>query len=269
MVIGPRHRARYLRRFEALSRPGARRLGRHWPAFLATSYWLLYRKMWGWAAVYLLAFPLLALCDGLIASASGPFQITLDGFGATLLAAYLVLPCLVADWLYLRHCNRLVRTVGRGLPRRKFVARLAARGGTSSAAAAVAGVGSGFVVVGVLAGLGLSVYADYDKREKVVEALKIGAGARAAVTAFVNRHGTIPSGFDEAGFKLPPLPRYVSRLDLDPRTGAIEIDAELSKAEGGAIYLVPQADAAKRIVWVCHTDAAIEAFAPRSCQGAD
>ncbi|MFO1287847.1 MAG: DUF2628 domain-containing protein [Rubrivivax sp.] len=50
-VIGKKNLDYYPYRAFATSRRAAAALW-HWPAFFVTLYWLLYRKLWGWAAVY-------------------------------------------------------------------------------------------------------------------------------------------------------------------------------------------------------------------------
>ncbi len=267
-VIGPRQAVHYLRRFAALSRPGARGVGWHWPAFLAPPLWFLYRKMWGWAAIWALVMPLLLLLDGAIAAATDGFRIGLDGPALLVLVGVgMAVPALFAERLYLDHCNRLIRRTRRTGSGRHDAGRLAARGGTSDVAAAVAAVFAGAAALGVVGGLLLAGWVDYDKRVKIVEALRAGAAARAAVATFIDRRGAVPASWQAAGFATPPLPAHVATIDLDPRTGTIAIDTRLSKAEFGMLRLVPEVDGAERIVWTCHADAALKPFSPPACRG--
>ena len=55
-AIGPRNTDYYLRKFERFGSSGGY-VSWNWPAFFVPLLWMLYRKMWLWAALYFFATP--------------------------------------------------------------------------------------------------------------------------------------------------------------------------------------------------------------------
>ena len=97
----------------------------HWPAFLFGVYWLLFRRMYLVALLFFVVSETLAF---VIALAGAP--------QAVIYAVFFVLKGglgLVANALYLRHCQRLVRKVEHADPgaEHRIGSELERRGGTS------------------------------------------------------------------------------------------------------------------------------------------
>jgi hypothetical protein len=102
-VVGPDRAAWYVERFRRFNaREGAWAFTWNWVCVLFPLLWLLYRKMYGWAAALVLADALLA---PLTAAAPGPA-------GLLSLAVMVALP-LGGNWLYYRHVNGIVARSGR------------------------------------------------------------------------------------------------------------------------------------------------------------
>lgn len=81
----------------------------HWPAFFVTWYWLLYRKMWGLALLYLIAPYVIGLVAGAVAGAAGVSGNTASGLAATIVVAlFLIGPPLFANTWYFRHCRKIM-----------------------------------------------------------------------------------------------------------------------------------------------------------------
>lgn len=266
-AIGPRNTDYYLGRFEARHATGQAARW-HWPAFFITFYWLLYRKLWGWAALYFVLPYIVLFIVGGIAAAAGPAG---AGFAGLLwiftVAGFFVVPPLVANQLYFARCRTLIeRQQSTARSREHFLAQVEARGGTSPAAAIVIGVVVVFALIGILAAVTLPAYNDYTKRAKVAEALAVGRQVATQVADHYQRTGALPAGLDQLP-QQPPVNPHVSVLRMDPGTGAIEIGVSFGGgARGGSVYLVPSKEADGRISWACKAPPEMQRSVPAACR---
>jgi len=266
-AIGTKNTAYYLPRFEARYSRGATSRW-HWPAFFVTFYWLLYRKLWGWALVYFVAPYVVFLMLGMIAAMTGETGARLVGpllILATL--GFFVGPPLVANQLYFARCKTLIdrqRSVARS--REHLLAQVEARGGTSHIVAIVIGVFVVIALIGILAAIALPAYNDYTKRAKVAEALVIGRQVADQVGEHVQRTGALPLGLEQLPAPVPSS-RYVDAMRLDPSNGVLEIGVAFGAAGSGKVYLVPAKDADGRIVWTCKAPPAMRRSVPKACRG--
>lgn len=193
-VLGPRQAGYYLPRFERLAQGQGGALW-HWPAFVITWYWLIYRKLWGWALLYMLLPLLLLLPAGLLMASLGPKgsegPVSLLYLGAVLLA-----PPLLANRAYFRHCRKLMtRQAARGLSREQYLAHLEAKGGTSHAGLAVVGLLVFVSVIGMLAAIAIPAYQDYVKRAQV-QTVQADPTARQPARFPAQMSGQIPQPID-------------------------------------------------------------------------
>lgn len=267
-AIGPRNTGYYLPRFAARHTEG-RAARWHWPAFFITFYWLLYRKLWGWAALYFVLPYLVLLLVGGIAAAIGDAG---AGFAGALwlaaLAAYYLLPPLVANQLYFARCAKLIERQRQSTrSREQLLAQVEARGGTSVVAAIVLGVFLVIAVIGMLAAIALPAYSDYTKRAKVADALVAARSVAAQVGAYYQSAGTLPAGLD----KLPqqaPRHRYISAMRLDPVDGTLEVTIDFGSGggRGGIVSLVPNKHADGRLVWTCRAAPEMQRSVPADCR---
>lgn len=171
-AVGPRNRDHYLAKFALFDHERKTSAGWHWPAFFATFYWLLYRKMWGKAAIYFF-LPYMVLVPAAMFGRSMPWALA-AGYLAYLLTIF-VLPPLLADAAYYRHCERVIgraRAVNRS--QEGQLGLVARNGGTSSIVPFVAGVLSVAMLVGTVASVALPAYQDYTVRLKAKQAADSG-----------------------------------------------------------------------------------------------
>jgi len=143
-IVGPARTMYYLRRFVDFDRAGRTRPTWHWPAFFVAFFWLVYRKMWTYAAGYLVAMLIAAAAAGILAgliarligapAGSQAFNGVVDSMAIVYGMLALVIPALYANALYHRHCRREMeraRTVGTS--ERQRLHWLARKGGTQAA----------------------------------------------------------------------------------------------------------------------------------------
>jgi|SRR5690606_2305858 len=165
-VIG-RNAEYYLERFRRFDAAGKAGASWHWPAFFITFFWLLYRKMWGAAAGYIvlvLASYLVLPTVGMVVAGVG------GGLAALLLHLVLVMvvPALFANVLYYRHCRNRIEDTGALAHDPEARSReLLRRGGTSEVAAAIGAIVAilvGIAFIAMMAAISIPAYQDYLER---------------------------------------------------------------------------------------------------------
>lgn len=165
-VIG-RNAEYYLERFRGFDAAGKAGASWHWPAFFITFFWLLYRKMWGAAAAYVV----LMLASYLVLPTVGMIVAGAGGALAALvlhLVLVLVVPPLLANGLYYRHCrNRIADTESLAHDPEARGRELSRRGGTSEVAAAIGAIVAilfSVAFIGMIAAISIPAYNDYLER---------------------------------------------------------------------------------------------------------
>lgn len=265
-AIGPNNTDYYLSRFESLfNGEGGGRW--HWPAFFMTFWWLLYRKLWGWALLYFLAPWIVLLPIGLAAGAMGPAGAAF--VGATWLlfvGATWFMPPLVANRLYYARCRHLIsRQRSTARSREQFLAQVEARGGTSMIAAIVLGIFMVIAVIGMLAAVAIPAYNDYVKRAKVAEALGTGRQVAQVLGDYYKRTGNLPAQLEQLPTAVPQH-RLIRAMQIDASTGELEVDIALGGRDGGKFYFVPGRAEGGALSWTCRPSPEAVRFAPSTCR---
>jgi hypothetical protein len=234
----------------------------HWPAFFVTWYWLLYRKMWGWAVGYfLLPYVLLVVLS--VVAAIAPTAAAM--LGLLYVLGLFFGPPMLANSLYHSHCAKSIRSVKTGsATREQVLARLEARGGTSAIALILVGLLGGVTVIGVLAAVSIPAYQDYTVRAKTTEAYKAGQELARVVGLAYEASGAIPQSLDRFP-QADALPRIVQSVEIDPGNGVISMRLELPGQVSGTMQLVPEIANGKHVYWHCETDLR-RGYVPQACR---
>ena len=267
-VIGEKNQPYYLRQFKALELADARKGSWHWPAFFFTFYWLLYRKMWLYALIYLCIPYLVGLLLG-VSEAGGESQSS--STSATLGLIYFlfivglwILPALYANSLYYRACRKKIEKV---ISQYQDVAtrleHLRRAGGTSNALIFVV---LAVPVIGILAAVALPAYQDYTVRARLSEAMAVGASAEAAVEEHFKVYKTVPQSLDEAGFQFDGRSTLIRRIEVDAGNGTIVITMAVAPIDGKALLLIPSQDSSGSISWRCTSKEIPAKYLPAKCR---
>lgn len=249
-IIGDSNTSYYLTRFERLAGGGS--AAWHWPALFVTWYWLLYRKMWLGALIYFFAPGILMSILGAIAPKAFAPVVVLLGW-----LAILVVPAIMANGWYFRHCERKIADVrARGGSKAQMIARMEAAGGTSNIIVIIVGLLGAVMAIGILAAVALPAYQAYTTKAKVSGAMVVGLGVAKAVGDQYEKTGTLPSStdLDLLVAKGGPQAKNVKDIGIDPSTGAITIKVQTSPSSEGSFELVPSADNNRHLTWSCVTD---------------
>lgn len=161
-AVGPKNRDHYLAKFALFDHERRTSAGWHWPAFFFTFAWLVHRKMWGKAALYFV-LPYIVLVPVVMFGATLPLAVALGGL-AYLLGIF-VLPPLLADATYYRHCERVIeRARAANRSQEGQLVLVAREGGTSGIVPFIGGVVAAAMLVGTVAALAQPTYQDYAAR---------------------------------------------------------------------------------------------------------
>jgi len=262
LAIGDKNRDYYLRRFEEFDREGTK-FGWNWPAFFFTFWWLMYRKMWGKAALYF-------ILPNIIAAGIGASAAVAPGFAVFAYCAYLlglfVIPPLISNGGYYRHCQKLIASARNtsNNPQAQF-AVLARKGGTSNIALILVMVMAIVAGIGILAAIALPAYQDYTTRAKAMNALRYGKAAAAAVGEYYEAQRALPRSLAAVQFG-PPLPPELQDVQLNTSNGTIRLVLSSGPVSGRTFQLVPSADAGGRVTWKCQAVDIKASLLPLECR---
>jgi len=203
---------------------------------------------------------------GLLAGLLGSANLAGGGYFLLQGAMALVVAPVAANWLYYRHCAKLVAASEPGLSRERKLARLEAKGGTSNIVLIVVGIFGGIAAIGILAAIALPAYQDYTNRAKVSQLLINSTRIAQQFGDEYSRTGTMPADISQLPSH-PELPRYARGMRFNRSLGAIEIDSTLMPYRTDAsIYLVPQIEDNKVVAWNCKASASMQKLVPKSCR---
>lgn len=262
-VIGDSNTHHYLARFEQLARGEGG--GWHWPGFLVTWYWMLYRKMWVPALIYFFAPYLVVAVLGGIAAGSPKVAVFLY---LAWLAVWLIGPGLKANSWYYKHCLKKIRDVrARGGSKDQMIARLEAAGGTSNVLVIILGIFGLVAILGILAAVALPAYQTYTVKAKVSQAVMVGEEVAAAVGKQYEQTGALPgdSALDSMVLHAAHHSPYVSAVTLDGTSGTLTVKISAGGRVDGSIQLVPSADNHHHLSWTC-TTVDMKRYVPASCR---
>jgi type IV pilus assembly protein PilA len=242
----------YLPKFEHYDEGGSK-AGWNWPAFVVTSGWYLYRKMWLWGLLNFF-FPVIAsLVVGAVAALTRmpPLATGLLYIGALILNWALL--TIFANALYWRHVNALIRNVPRSIadkPDRRM-RRLERDGGTSIGAALGVMLGLGVVGTGIVAAISIPAYQDYTIRAQVTEGLQLASSAKAAVAEYYAKNEEWPLDASAAGVS-PVSGKYVESVTVANGSVVITFGGRANaKIVNEQLILAPGLTPGGDVAWIC------------------
>ena len=263
-VIGNSGTSYYLDAFDRIERGQGG--GWNWPAFLVTWYWMLFRKMWVPALIYFFSPWILFFVLGVVFAILGPLAVLAPVMVLGTWLAMFIVPAIMANGWYYRHCQARVRDVkARGGTKDQVLARLEAAGGTSTVAVVVALVIMLFVP-GILAAIALPAYQTYTLKAKVSEAILEGSEVANVAGRQFEATGSYPTDIDRIVQQVQPQSRYVKAIEQDSISGTLTVQIEVSPRVAGSIQLTPNVDAGRHVTWSCSTVDLLK-YVPQRCRG--
>jgi Tfp pilus assembly protein PilE len=251
-IIGPKRQSYYLEQFARFDSKGGAGISWHWPAFFATFYWFLYRKMWRNAIIYFFLPYIVMFAVGVLAGLSG------HSGGSFVFVAYILytlgiflFPPMYANALYYKHCQEKIKESRATSPEvQRQLGELTGKGGTSGVILIFLLVFVVIAVIGILAAIAIPQYQEYVTRANTTEAVATGKRAADSVSAYYKQNQTVPANLAQTGF-VDPLPSSVNRLEINNQDGTISITMAGGLLTGKSILLVPSLDANRNVIWTC------------------
>lgn len=210
---------RYLAIFDRISAAGGWRAGWNLAAFLHSTGWFCYRRMYGWAFLNLFGLPLLFYA---VVATWGAFAQEYSVFVflfpviVYLVMVWVLVP-LFADSLYYRSLKRRVAEVT------EASAPLGPSRGTGLGALAF---GTVWVLAFAMVGLATYAYEDRTQRVRLTEAATAATPLRMEISDFFEQHKRLPTQAEAAALPVPrnqPSAAYVKSIAYDSATQEIVI----------------------------------------------
>lgn len=252
----------YLPKFQRFDEGGSK-VGWHWPAFLVTSWWFIYRKMFG-LGILNLCIPLVTLIVvAIVVGAAKPSRTVAAAIAILLLLAPGFLFSMFANSLYWRHIRKLIGRVPRTIANQpdKRAVRIQRNGGTGIGP--MIGIMAGVLIFGggIVAGISIPAYQDYTIRSQVTEGLDLAKAAQARVEEiWISEHrwaeqDDIPSEI--------PSGKYVEKVEVFTGSIVITFGGQANRnIHGQRMAITPAANQDGDIRWVCGNAATPRGWTP-------
>ncbi len=247
----------YAPRFERFAR--GQWLSWNWAAFVATLAWLRYRKLYAWSwAYFFVSTPFLLALSLMVVLGGDDCERALDPAPSSVAGLIVlalpflflqwILPPLVANRLYFKHVQTLIRKTGGTTGTGGYIGALALQA---------------LVLIGAnVAGLG---YASYAYRSMVSEGILLAAGAKVVLPEYLNEHRRLPARIEEVTGEVSG--KYVDRLVLES-DGTIRVifGDRARKLSGHSVSFVPENEDGRIVDWVCRSNDLPDQCLPSHCR---
>lgn len=269
-AVGPEKAGYYLPKFARFAAGGSL-ISWNWPCFFVTFFWLLYRKMWLWAVLYMV-LPAALFFMFAIVSVFTSYWVYVICTILYWLGIFIVLP-MYANALYYQHVRKKVALVADSIAApERAIAYLGSVGGPSGAAATIAAVVFCFyfiAVAGILAAIAIPAYQDYVTRAKIIGIYHATQPARQNLESIFT--------YADPDFDSVPVVNIPERvqagedsatLSYDPADGVLWVRFETGKLADKRLELVPYLTDDNQVIWECSSEELEEDWLPAECRPA-
>ena len=243
----------YLRRFKRIEEAGGWAPGWNMAAFLHSTGWFWYRRMFRWASLNLLA-PFLVLAVLLGIGFLMP-RSNLDSFAIFVallyvLAVFVLLP-VFADSIYRRQLGTRLAD-----PRATPAGPSA---WTLMGALAMGALWLCIVYIGVA-----PMYGDYTPRAKMSEAVLAASATRTEVTEFFEKERRLPGPGEAGRFRAERPSRYVETVAYEPAENRLVVT--LREIQPGKRFALYASAKEGHVTWTCRTIDVEPKYLPGLCR---
>ena len=262
-AVGHRNTEYYVSRFKRFDEQGMK-ASWNWPSFFVSFYWLLYRKMWGWAFLYFL-LPLLLIFGFVLLS--GVWEDALLLYYPTYIAATFLLFPMYANAIYYKHAKgKISKAQASSDNKEKQLRRVAAEGGTGGAVIIVVLILGIVSLVGILAAIAIPAYQDYTLRAYVTEGLTSAQAYKMEVEEYGATYGRWPSSNDFLGGKELGASAGVGSVNIVANGVIVITYAGSAGIAGKSVALVPSVNELGVISWQCQGVDIDNKYLPAVCR---
>jgi len=269
-AIGPTNLSFYRPKFDRFA-AGQGSVSWNWPSFFVTIFWMLYRRMYGYALLVWFVLPVvLILVAGIVGGITGdPSSYVSTYYLLYIIVGFIIIP-MFANRLYYRHATKKIARAKALFSNEEDQLREVYRtGGTGGAGIIIGVILVVIMLVGILAAIAIPAYQDYTIRAQVAEGLNLSAGAKAAVMEYVLDNREYPLNNSEAG--LSPANQitgnYVSSVAVDEGQVVVTYGNNAhGSIQGNTLYLVPDASNYPNVYWTCVSQDLANKWVPAACR---
>jgi type IV pilus assembly protein PilA len=252
-AVGPQRADYYAAKFLRFDRPGASRISWNWPAFipLVSFFWFLYRRMYGYWAVFCLLIPLaMTFCIGIAAAFFRAPHVMFIVDIAALAYPYIVVP-MIANALYHRHIKRRIETLHGRVPDPAVQVTVLENAPHTSPIACVLLAIAAVPLIGIMAAIAIPAYQMYSVRAQVAQGLMLAKPLERAVAEQFRRQHRWPAELADLGVSHTPFGQYLATISLDHGTLSITYGNRASRVISGHVLSLRPTILAGRIAWTC------------------
>lgn len=250
-AVGPGRADYYTPEFLRFDEPGSSKISWNWSAFLVASFWFLYRRMYGYWAIYCLLIPILIIAAAGTVSGIERSASPLAFANLGLLAYYYVIIPMFANALYHRRVKERIDQVRRKVPDPAVQVTVLENSPHTSAIAWVLVLLLFVPMIGILAAIAIPAYQNYVIRAQVAEGLTLATPLEAVVANHYVADGRWPAGLADIGVQTAPSGQHVVAVYLDQGTLTITYGNKAIPTLAGHSLSLRPALASGRIAWTC------------------
>lgn len=254
-AVGDKKAEYYVPRFLAFDEPGASRASWNWPALFVPFLWMIYRRIYGPAAIYFFALPVALLIFAVVVMMVLGQSIGSFAYFIAAIGIYFVVTPMYANALYHWHVKKRIAAVYATAPSPDAaLQRLIGQASVAGPATIVLIALFAMVpVIGILAAIAIPAYQDYTIRSQVTEGLRLAAPVKAAVAASYEDKGAWPATLEEAGLNPDELGgTYTEAVVVDGGAILIRYGNQANRLiAGGTLALQPVVLQGEAIEWDC------------------
>lgn len=216
--------------------------------------WLLYRKVYGAAIFFVLAYGVTYVAASMsnVGMYSGAYIFMALGLSFSI--------GIFGNRLYFNRVQKIFREGYDGETQTVALNRLRKNGGTSS----VIGWLVPIFIVGVLAAVALPAYQDYTRRAQVATGFVLGSEAAQKIGDYYVTQNKGPGDLGAAGFSFVPS-KAVKDLAFDRQTGILMISFQDGFFGAKSLLLVPTIEDGK-VTWLCTSAGIATQHLPHTCR---
>ena len=244
----------YLQRFPRIAKAGGWAPGWNMAAFLHSTGWLFYRRMFGWALLNFIA-PLVLLFAVIVTAGALAPRANLDTaalvIGMVYLFAVFVLMPLFADSIYYQGLKRS-HADPQSTPR------------PPSAWTALGGIALGVLWVAVIAAMMIPAYGGYAPRAKISEAILAASATRTQVGEFYAENRRLPQASEAGRFRADQPPNWVESIQYQAAERRILVT--LRNIQPGKRFALYAQERGGELAWTCRTVDLEKKYLPASCR---
>jgi Tfp pilus assembly major pilin PilA len=250
-AVGENKAGYYLPLFQRFEQGGSR-ASWNWPAFFVTFFWLLYRRMYGLALGYLLAWPFAAaIVFTVVSVVLGPLAGAVFYWFAVVGVQLVAVP-MFANAVYHWHVRKRIDKLAASAPSHEALLQRVIGQASTANVAVMVGVAAvfGVAVVGILAAIAIPAYQDYTIRAQVTNGLILAADVKASMADEYAASGRWPAKAEDPTVRFPS--RYVSSIGVSDGVILIRYGKTAHKAiSGRTLSLHPRVEGDQIVKWAC------------------